>query len=701
MSKEYLIPNSALPATASRLHILIYLHQNGPVSVRQLFNALQIHEEAQENAFRRIQKMAKEDILSLKSTSWDDPVQTNQKPIEGLFQGTSKGTGFLKIEQNLDGFIDKKQANGAFHGDFVRAWIIGRDEKGRFEIAIEHILKRNPSPWVGTVEFHHQQPCLKNFDKRRPLLPLTASSDSIMEGMVVQAQLIQQSDLSSQLEIQQILGEKLNPTLCSEVTKIELELPTSFSSDVLKEANDSSKDILSTGRLDLRQIPFVTIDGASSRDFDDAVYAKPCEDGGFDLWVAIADVSAYVQPNSLLDLEALNRGTSIYLPDQVIPMLPEVLSNELCSLNPGVDRLCVVCQMHINEKAEITQASFSKAIMHSHARLTYLNATQKMQEISSSSPHEFLVHQNLKALASLQYLFEIRHPEHRKDRQEYRFKLKQDGQLQPYLPEERTLSHRVIETCMILANVSAANHLKSKQNGVFRVHSQPLEAKYDALNETLQAFGVQAPAWQDLNKQNYNQLLKTLQDHQESKRLTPLAQRLPSSAKYEMNNGGHFSLGLEAYTHFTSPIRRYPDLLVHRALFDEPLPVDLDQVLVLCNEREKRASLAERQVMDRWKCAWLEQQEEHNFEGIVTGIKSNGIWVTIAQGIEGFLSLKDIPGESWIFDPIRHELQNENLSLTLGSELIIHLKSVNMGERKIDWGYGTKAPQPNLFKQKI
>lgn len=703
-----------LPEQASRLGLLSHLASTGPQDIEMLLKALQIPTPAKAGVLRRLEKMEKEGIVFFsKNEQGQQQIKALSNSFETIFQGTAKGSGFLRQENGEDAFVDRNQNCSAFQGDTIIAWIIGKDEKGRPLGAVETILKRNRAPWIGTLEDKNGQLKLKSFDKRRPLLSIsnTFEDQTLKAGQVVMATLEEhhqneQSRLEKKEEVDKrdkilkplslnpckFLGETLTAALASEVTKAELELPGEFPDEVQLEIKNLPNYL--TGHyskiLDVRELPLVTIDGASSRDFDDAVHATTLPNGGFELTVAIADVSSYVQPGTALDKEALDRGTSVYLPDQVIPMLPEALSNELCSLNPGVDRLCVVCSMKLNEKGQVIDASFKKAVMNSHARLTYTDATQKMESfLEKKSQVSNGVEHNLTALALLQKTLDLQPGyEQRQDRIEYRFRLNSSGSVKVFEAEGRTFSHRVIETCMIMANVAAARHLKKKQQGVFRVHSQPLELRYDALSQTLQEFGIEVPQWENLNKEAYLSLLETVGMHSESKRLTPLTQRLPSSARYESVNGGHFSLGLDAYTHFTSPIRRYPDLLVHRALFDESLELKLDEVLEQCNEKEKRANHAERQVSERWRCSWLEQQGDKTFEGVVTGIRPNGVWVTIENGVEGLLSARDLPEGPYTFDSIRHELCSEKHVFTLGQVMTVHPRKISMGERKIDWGFG-------------
>ena len=681
--------SQALPEQASRAAILSHLSSTGPQDPEQIFKGLGLPPSTHDAVLGRIRKMVREKVISLEHGRFS----SRQAPFQAIFQGKGKGGGFIRpTGAREDATVDRNVTATAFQGDIVEAVIIGHDDQNRPTAAVCRVLERNPMAWVGEVEQRNGRSYLHSFDKRRPDLVLETSPETgpdLADGMVVSARLNLSGDRPT-LGVDAVLALELGPKNASTITRAELDLPGAFPQAVLDEVGmlPDSPTAPYPDRFDVRQMPLVTIDGASSRDFDDAVHAASLPDGGFELHVAIADVSAYVPAGSALDLEARRRGTSVYLPDSVIPMLPEALSNGLCSLNPGVDRLCLVCVMTLNEKGEVTRAAFKRAVMHSHARLTYDNATARMKELDAGDRMVDTVDLNLSVLSRLQHLLDLRQGVRREDRPEYRFRVSGDGHVVASLGEERTFAHRVIESCMIMANVAAAEALHGRQQGVFRVHEQPQEVRYEALRATMDAFGIPLPPRESLDRQSYQTLMDDVRQHPEAARLVPLAQRLPSPARYGADNGGHFSLGLAAYTHFTSPIRRYPDLLVHRALLGEDLGADLDAVLVSCNELERRASLAERQVSDRWKCAWLSGKTEEVMTGFVSGIRANGMWVTVANGVEGFLPARSLPDGPHGFDAVRHEIIGQGQSWTLGQKVDVHVKAVSLGDRRIDWGFG-------------
>ncbi|SVB62837.1 uncharacterized protein METZ01_LOCUS215691, partial [marine metagenome] len=477
------------------------------------------------------------------------------------------GFGFLVCdESHEDIFLSHKQMRAVFPGDRVMARIRGRDRRGREEGEVVEVLQRNTSELVGRVYFENRVPLLESLNRRigHEIL-IEQYEDHPVEGQIVVGRVLQQPTQHSlpTLEIIETLGEHLTPDMEVEIALRNHDIPSVFSDDALAEADALPIEVKAhhkRNRVDLRQLDLVTIDGEDARDFDDAVYCEKRRHGGYRLVVAIADVSQYVQPDSALDADAHDRGTSVYFPQYVVPMLPEKLSNGLCSLRPDVDRLAMVCDMTISSLGKISGYEFYEALICSKERLTYTEVGSWI-EAGEFPRHE----KSLAALLELTRLLNTRREARGAldfDTTEVTFTFDETGRVKTVKPVTRNFAHRLIEECMLCANVCAARLIaRSKVPGLFRIHEKPEAEKIEHLRDFLASFGI------DLgngDSEDYQRAVQALRGRKNGHVLQVALLRSLQKAVYQPENRGHFGLAFSHYAHFTSPIRRYPDLLAHR-----------------------------------------------------------------------------------------------------------------------------------------
>ncbi|WP_040277786.1 ribonuclease R, partial [Xanthomonas citri] len=471
------------------------------------------------------------------------------------------------------------------------------------------------------------------------------------------------------------------------------------------------------GRVDLRQMPLVTIDGEDAKDFDDAVYCEPNADG-FRLVVAIADVSNYVRPGTPLDDEAQKRATSVYFPGFVVPMLPETLSNGICSLMPKVDRMCFVCDMQVGRDGEVTGSRFYEAVMNSHARLTYNQVWKAVGEDDADT--KAFIGPLLPQVQRLHQLYHLLSKARTQrgaiefETSEVRFVLDNTGEVTQAGMLVRNDAHKLIEECMIAANVEAARYLLSVHvPAPYRVHERPPESKYEDLLEFLKEFQLSLPAWSKVRPGDCTKLLKKVRARPDAALLESVLLRSQSLAVYSPENNGHFGLALEAYAHFTSPIRRYPDLLVHRAIKHALTgaspqtfiytPRQMAALALQCSERGRRADEAEREVDERYRAAWMEKHVGGQFDGVISGVTGFGLFVELTQSkVNGLVHVTQLPQDYYQFDPIRKTLSGERRGreFRLGDPVRVLVLKASMEERKIDFrlaeenGGAPEAPLP-------
>ncbi len=647
----------------------------------------------------------------------------------GLMAGTvlanAEGYGFLRPDEGGDDlYLSPQQMRLVMHGDRVLASVVGIDRRGRRQGAIAEVLQRRSSRLVGRVIIENGVMLVSPDDRRLPVdvMIKPGGEHGARAGQIV---VVEITDPPTAVrgplgEIRAVLGERLEPSLVVEMAIASHDLPQAWPDAVLHEAAavaDRVGKAERQGRVDLRELPLVTIDGVDARDFDDAVYAEPRRGGGWRLLVAIADVSHYVRAGEALDHEAYERGTSVYFPGFVVPMLPETLSNGICSLNPKVDRLCMVCDMLVDPTGEVTRSKFYPAVMCSHARLTYdlvwqavgLAAPDALQAVSDVLPQLRELYDLYRAMA-----------QQRKRRGaidfetvEVKFRLDQTGGVESMGATERNDAHKLIEECMIAANVQAARFLeKRKIPALFRAHEPPPADKYEDLQQFLREFKLRMPPLEEVAPADFAEILALVKDRPERELIQSVLLRAQSMAAYQPENRGHFGLALDAYAHFTSPIRRYPDLLVHRAIryaLAGGKPSDylysateMAAMAVQCSHRERRAEEAERDVDERFKCAWMEKHIGSEFDGLVTGVTSFGLFVELDESkVSGLVHISQLANDYYRFDAIRKLLSGERtgLQFRLGDHVRVQVLRASLEDRKID--FRLVAPRTREAKEQV
>ena len=630
--------------------------------------------------------------------------------IPGTVIANPEGFGFLRTDAGGDDlFLPPHELRKAMHGDRVLASVTGIDRRGRREGAIVEVLERRRTRILGRYAQRGSIGYVVPDDRRLLQDVLIAAEDraGAREGQLVVCEIVEPPavDRLPLGRILTVLGDRLTPSLVVEAALHGHGLPTEFPPEVLAEALAIPVEVdaaLLPGRVDLRHLPLVTIDGEDAKDFDDALY---CEAGreGFRLIVAIADVSHYVRPGTHLDGEASDRATSVYFPGFVVPMLPETLSNGICSLKPKVDRCCFVCDMQIGRDGDVLRATFYEAIMRSHARLTYTEVWAALGEddaeaqgrIGALLPHLRRLHRLYKVLAKAR----VRRGAIEFESAETRFVLGPAGEVVQAGMLERNDAHKLVEECMIAANVEAARLLISRGLPTpFRIHERPPEGKYTELLEFLADFGLSLPPWSKVEPRDFTALIRKIRDRPESALIESVLLRSQSLAVYSPDNRGHFGLALAAYAHFTSPIRRYPDLLVHRAIKHalaggsvagfRYAGHEMASLSLHCSERGRRADEASREVDERYRAAWMEKHVGGEFDGVISGVTSFGLFVELSQSkVNGLVHVTQLPRDYYHFDPSKKLLTGEHGGRTfrLGDAVRIVVLRASVEDRRIDF----------------
>jgi ribonuclease R len=634
----------------------------------------------------------------------------NMDLVRGRVSAHADGFGFVVPDGDGDDlFLPPHQMQQVFDGDRVLASVVNVDHRGRKEGQIVEVLERARAQIVGRYVIESGVAMVVPDDPKltHEILIPNADTAGLSPGKIVVARITRPPSFkrSPVGEVVSVLGEHDEPGMATQIAIFNHQLPAEFPDEVVREAEafgDTVDPTRSEGRLDLRDLPLVTIDGADARDFDDAVYAAPRGDG-WRLIVAIADVAEYVTPGSALDDEAQKRGTSTYFPDRVVPMLPEALSNGLCSLNPDVDRLVMVCDMTLDANGKVTKSRFAEGVMRSHARLTYDQVRQMVERGDPQLNERFEpVRPHLDHLYSIYRLLAKKRDRRGAidfDSSEVNFVFDSEGRVEQLRRRSRHDAHRLIEECMIAANVRAAKTAETIERPVlYRVHDVPPPDKLAELETFLSAHGL-AVNWSD------EPTPADLTRIQKKSRGTPIAPlvdavllRSLALAVYQPENKGHFGLALDAYSHFTSPIRRYPDLLLHRALKawlrrqpKTSYPYSTQRMAELgreCSYLERRAEDASREVDERLKCQFMQRHVGDEFDGVITGVTGFGCFVELPEmGVSGLVHITSLPNDYYHFDPTGRVLTGERrgLRFRLADPVRIEVLSVSVDERKIDF----------------
>ncbi len=628
--------------------------------------------------------------------------------VAGRIDGHPDGYGFLAPDEpGASIYLSHAEMRQALHGDRATVRVAGRDARGRPAGTIVEVFPRAARRIVGRLHTEHGVVFLVPEDRRIAqdvLVPPTQSGGvRARAGQVVTVELIAQPSVHAQPigRVIEVIGEETDPGIEVEIAVRKFDLPHVFSKKTDAAARALPEAVRAgdlEGRRDLREIPFVTIDGETAKDFDDAVYCE--RDGrGHRLLVAIADVSHYVRERAPLDVDACERATSVYFPRRVIPMLPERLSNELCSLNPEVDRLAMVCEMAVTPRGEIARYAFFPAVIRSQARLTYGEVWQMLSggnEGKAQAGREavFVGLQTLYAV--FQRLAEARLRRGAIDFEtvETRMIFDARGRIERIVPEARNDAHRLIEECMLAANVCAGKMLTEHAHPVlFRVHGAPTPEKVAALRDFLGEIGLQLGGGDAPKPKDYAKLLEGIRARPDFELLQTLVLRSLKQAVYSPDNAGHFGLAFDAYVHFTSPIRRYPDLLTHRAIKaclarTRVEGVDWEALGRHCSETERRADEASRDVENWLKCDYMKDQVGGEFSGVVTGVVPFGVFVTLdGFYVDGLVHISELGRDYFQFDAAHHQLVGERSGarFRLADRMRVKLVRVDLETRKMDF----------------
>lgn len=720
----------------SREFILQHLEKLGtPASHMEMCHALLLFDAvAQDALLRRLIAMTRDGQL-ISNRRGVFGLVTHMDLVKGKVIGHKDGFGFVSTDDGKsDLYLGPQEMRKVFDGDTVLAKVAHIDRKGRREGRIVEVLERKNTQLVGR---YYQQGAIAIVVPhniritQEVLVNPNKKQKKINDGDYVVIHLTQFPAQHQQPmgDVVEVLGDVSQPGMEIDVALRVHDIPHVWPKAVDNEMYYFPAEVTEDdyeNRVDLRKLPFVTIDGEDAKDFDDAVYCEAKRGQGFSLYVAIADVSHYVKLNTALDAEAVLRGNSVYFPGHVVPMLPEHLSNGLCSLKPKVDRLVMVCELEIDKSGNILHYSFYEAVIHSHARLTYTEVAAMLQTPKSetektlqqriSAKYETLL-PHLKKLHSL-YKVLLKSREQRGaldfESVETRLIFSEQRKVKEIVPVERNDAHRLIEECMLCANVAAADLLqKAKLPALYRVHEGPNEEKLENLYDFLRQLGIGFARKSDPTPHDFQNILKKLALRPDRHLLQTLVIRSLMQAQYQPENRGHFGLGFDAYTHFTSPIRRYPDLLVHRAIrylcrnpkhkdgvrrVGKPKPLKRSEIYpyqdselvalgIQLSNTERRADAASWDVIGWLKCEYMQDRIGEEFAGIVSKVTTFGLFVELKDVyVEGLVHVTALSNDYYHFDDVSHSLTGERSgqSYKLGDELRVVVSHVNLQERKID-----------------
>jgi ribonuclease R len=645
--------------------------------------------------------------------------------LTGKVLGHRDGFGFFapddptqKDKRGKDFYISSHEMQRVFHGDVVQAILVDRtDRKGRKEVKILEVIEARKAPIVGRFYVNHHVCSVVPEDTKikQEILIDPKAKLGARHGQMVVVDLVQRPTKRSLAigHVVEVLGDHMAPGMEIEIALRAHDLPHEFSHDVQAESACISDEVEESAKLprkDLRTLPLVTIDGDDARDFDDAVYCEPKKSGGWRLWVAIADVSYYVRHGSALDDEAISRGNSVYFPSQVIPMLPEKLSNGLCSLNPDVDRLCMVCEMTVSAAGKLSGSQFYPAVMRSHARFTYSKVAKILDgDETLRTEYKALVPdlENLKSMYLSLSDARSKRGAIAFETEESLFLFNEEKKIESVVPLIRNDAHKIIEECMILANVSTAKFIeKNNKPGLFRVHDKPSEDKYNNFVSYLSELGISLPKREAPEPKDYCDILAKVANRPDQELIQTMLLRSMRQAVYQSDNLGHFGLALQSYSHFTSPIRRYPDLVVHRVIksilqqqlnSNETVTANaglydykLEEVIELgehCSMTERRADEATRDVSDWLKCEFMQDHVGDHFTGVISTVTNFGLFVRLQDlHIEGLVHITALGRDYYHYDDVRMCLTGENsgVKYRVGDVVTVQVAAVNLDEKKID-----------------
>lgn len=694
----------------SREFIMETLNEYGrPMSRNQLVDKLHLKEESKQDALGFRLKAMLRDGQIMQDRRGRFCLLQKINFLRGTVQGHPDGYGFFVPDEGGDDFVlSAKEMKTVMHGDIVLAYQMGMDRRGRPEGKIHQVLEHANATVVGRFFTEHGVSFVLP-DSKRLTQDISIPPEFILgakNGQMVLVELIAFPNKRTQAigKVIHILGEHMAPGMEIQVAIHAHGIPFEWPDDVLAEVAKIPQQIHEhqlKGRTDLRDLPFVTIDGEDAKDFDDAVYCYKKPKGGFQLYVAIADVSNYVLPNTALDKEAARRGNSVYFPGKVVPMLPEALSNGLCSLNPKVDRLCMVAELSIGDDGKIARSRFYRAVIHSQARLTYTQVGNWLQAGSTDEAHQHLW-PHLQAVNDLyNTLLRTRRERGAMDFEttETRIEFDEHKKIKCIVPVIRNDAHKLIEECMLAANVATARFLERAEiPTLYRVHAAPEEDKITALRQFLGELGLQLGGGKKPTPKDFQRTMSTIGDRPEKHLIETVMLRSLKQAQYVEANEGHFGLAYSAYTHFTSPIRRYPDLLIHRAIghLIDNQPVyefdytheDMSRLGKHSSMTERRADEATREVITWLKCEYMQDKLGQVFKGRISAVTSFGIFVELDDVyVEGLVHVTSLKNDYYTYDATKHRLVGTRggNEYRLGDKMTVLVARVDLDERKIDF----------------
>lgn len=641
------------------------------------------------------------------------------KLVAGIVIGHPEGYGFVKRldETGADLYLSSTQMRRVFDGDEVLVEARRHRRKDKLEAKIVSIVKRGRSELIGKLikDNSNYYVCPENPRINQDIFVPESELNDARKGQLVSVEItdVPTSKRLAQGRVIEVLGDYYSPGIETKIAVRDYSLPYKWSQEIIESVqNLTSKISEDNSRVDLRLKHFITIDGSDARDFDDAVYCESFENEQFKLWVAIADVAEYVSQASSTDREALKRGNSVYFPNHVIPMLPERLSNDLCSLNPNEEKLVVVCEMTINIDGIIENFNFYEATIVSHARKTYDQVSRFIEDISEKDISKTFYHPSSvdQVIINLRHVYKSleRIREQRGaisfDTQETKIIFSIDKKIAEIIPIERNIAHKLIEECMLCANLCAASYLESaKAPFIYRVHKKPTHEKISKLTKFLSDLGIEHDFESDVQSSDYQRIMKKIRGMDEEKVIQSILLRSMTQAIYQPKNEGHFGLAYSSYTHFTSPIRRYSDLTVHRSLkllikMERDSPTDqtrifsysyeeLDSIGEHISMTERRAEDATRSAEAWLKCEYLSHKVGESFTGVISSVTNFGLFVLLDEiFIEGLVHVTQLPGDYYVYEENHHHLigQNSRKTFSIGKTLNVTLKGVNPRERKID-----------------
>lgn len=707
----------------SREFILDFLKQaNVPMNRNDLFEVLGLSGEDQYEGLRRRLRAMERDGQLVFTRRQCYALPQKLEMVKGYVIGHRDGFGWVRPEGSVgkenDVLLPHHQMRTIIHGDYVLVQPAGEDKRGRKEGRLVRVLEERKTQIVGRFFLEQGFSYVVPDDSRIHqdiLIPDNEKLGARMGNVVV----IEITDRGSRSRgmtgrVIEVLGENMAPGMETEIAIRTHQIPNEWPEEVDIQIQDLGEDVpekAKAGRVDLRDLPLVTIDGEDARDFDDAVFCQAKPSGGWRLWVAIADVSYYVRPDSALDKEALNRGNSVYFPSQVVPMLPEVLSNGLCSLNPQVDRLCMVCEMTVSASGKLSGYKHYEAVMNSHARLTYtkvgdiLDGDEELRErYQELVPHIEELHNMYKVLKKARdnrgaIEFET---------VETKFIFNAERKIDRIEPVIRNDAHKLIEECMILANIASASLVeKLKEPALFRIHESPGEERLTGFRDFLGELGLNLAGGLEPSPTDYANLMHAIGERPDKELIQTMLLRSMKQAIYSPDNAGHFGLALKRYAHFTSPIRRYPDLLLHRAIKyliakqsgqnkDRWTPTggfhysfdDMDVYGEQCSMTERRADDATRDVADWLKCEYMQDHVGEELEGVIANVTGFGFFVRLSElHIDGLVHISTLANDYYQYDAIGQRLIGESFGhiYRLGDSVKVKVLSVNLDDKQIDF----------------